>query len=77
MLGFGLIILGRLVQLQIVEYDLYSPMSRENSLRQEIINPARGLIFDRQGKLLVDNEPIYSITITISSCFSRRKSKCS
>lgn len=64
MLTLGLIILGRLVQLQIVEHDTYSPLSRENSLRQEIVNPARGLIFDRKGRLMVDNEPIYSITIT-------------
>ncbi|MGK7369074.1 MAG: hypothetical protein ACNS64_02570, partial [Candidatus Halalkalibacterium sp. M3_1C_030] len=64
MLALGLIILGRLVQLQIVEHDKYSPLSRKNSLRQEIINPARGLIYDRKGRLMVDNEPIYSITIT-------------
>lgn len=63
-LGVGLILIGRLVQLQVVEYELYSPISRQNSVRQEIINPARGLILDRNGELLVDNEPIYSITIT-------------
>ncbi len=67
MLGLGLLMLGRLVQLQIIDYDLYSPLSRENSLRQEIINPARGLIYDRNGRLIVDNEPIYSITITPAS----------
>ncbi|MDR8389773.1 penicillin-binding protein 2 [Aliifodinibius sp. S!AR15-10] len=67
MIGLGLLILGRLVQLQVVNYDLYSPLSRENSLRQEVINPARGLIYDRNGNLIVDNEPIYSITITPAS----------
>lgn len=64
MMGLGLVILGRLIQLQIVEYETYIPLSRENSLRQEIITPARGLIYDRTGNLIVDNEPIYSITIT-------------
>lgn len=67
LVGLGLLILGRLVQLQIVDYDKYSPLSRENSLRQEVINPARGLIYDRNGRLIVDNEPIYSITITPAS----------
>ncbi|MDZ7772099.1 MAG: penicillin-binding protein 2 [Balneolaceae bacterium] len=62
--GLALIILGRLVQLQIVEHDTYGPLSRENALRQETVTPARGLIFDRNGRLLVDNEPIYTITIT-------------
>lgn len=60
----GLIILGRLFQLQILKFDTYNPLSRENALRQNVINPARGLIYDRHGNLLVDNEPIYSITVT-------------
>lgn len=63
----GIIILGRLFQLQILEHETYGPLSRENSLRQEIINPARGLIYDRDENLIVDNEPIYSITITPAS----------
>lgn len=63
----GLIMLGRLFQLQIIEHDRYGPLSRENSLRQEMVTPARGLIYDRNGELLVDNEPIYTITITPAS----------
>ena len=63
----GLIILGRLFQLQILEYDTYKPLSRQNALRQQTVNPARGLIYDRYGELLVDNKPIYSLTITPSS----------
>jgi penicillin-binding protein 2 len=42
-------------------------MSRENSIRQEVITAARGLIFDNEGNLLVGNEPIYTITITPAS----------
>ncbi|WP_069130228.1 penicillin-binding protein 2 [Rhodohalobacter halophilus] len=66
----GVIILGitilfaRIFQLQIVDYEKYSPMSMQNSLRMEMVNPARGLILDRNGTILVDNQPIYSITIT-------------
>ena len=63
----GIIILGRLFQLQILDYDTYNPLSRENSLRQEVINPARGLIYDRNGNLIVDNQPIYTITVTPAS----------
>jgi penicillin-binding protein 2 len=63
-IGFGLIMLGRLVQLQIIEHDLYNPISQNNALRQEVVTPSRGLIFDRNGELLVDNEPVYTITIT-------------
>lgn len=64
MVGLALIILGRLVQLQIIEHDTYGHLSRENALRQETVTAARGLIYDRNGRLLVDNEPIYTITIT-------------
>ncbi len=61
----GLLILFiRVFQLQIVDYEKYSPLSMQNSLRMEMINPARGLILDRNGTILVDNQPIYSITIT-------------
>jgi penicillin-binding protein 2 len=63
----GLIILGRLFQLQILQYETYEPLSRQNALRQQSVNPARGLIYDRNGKLIVDNKPIYSITVTPSS----------
>lgn len=66
----GVIIIGLLVlfirifQLQILDYEKYSPLSMQNSLRMEMIHPARGLILDRNGTILVDNQPIYSITIT-------------
>lgn len=59
-----LIFAGRLVQLQVIEYDTYGPLSLANSIRQESVSPARGLIFDRTGRMLVDNQPIYTITIT-------------
>lgn len=62
-----LVIFGRIFQLQILDHETYGPLSRENSLRQEIVPAARGLIFDRNGQLIVDNEPIYSINITPAS----------
>lgn len=63
----GLVIMGRLFQLQILDHETYEPLSRQNALRQQNVNPARGLIYDRSGQLLVDNKPIYSITITPSA----------
>ncbi len=72
MLGLGLIIMGRIVQLQIIDHEKYVPISQENSLRKETVLPARGLIYDRTGKLLVDNQPIYTITITPSKFESEK-----
>ncbi|MEX0722567.1 MAG: penicillin-binding protein 2 [Gracilimonas sp.] len=65
-LGLTFIVIGRVFYLQIVEYDIYAELGQENSVRQEYIEPARGLIYDRDGNLIVDNEPIFSITITPS-----------
>jgi penicillin-binding protein 2 len=62
LLGF-LVMFGRIFQLQILGYDEYSPLSVQNSIRLEMVNPARGLILDRNGIIMVDNQPIYSITI--------------
>ncbi len=59
-----LIFFGRLIQLQVLNYDKYTPISERNSIRQEVVNPARGLIIDRNGNLLVSNEPSFTITIT-------------
>lgn len=63
LIGFS-VMLVRIFQLQIIDYEEYSPLSVQNSLRLEMVHPARGLILDRNGTIMVDNQPIYSITIT-------------
>lgn len=55
---------ARLVYLQIYQYDVYNPISDRNSVRQQIVNPARGLIYDRNGTLVVGNVPSFTINIT-------------
>src|SRR6056297_474479 len=71
-IGLTLVVLGRVFYLQIIEYEVYAALGQENSVRQEYVDAARGLIYDRKGKLIVDNEPIYSITIT-PSLFDKEK----
>lgn len=71
-LSLSLIVLGRIFYLQIVEYEVYAALGQENSVRQEYVDPARGLIYDRNARLIVDNEPIFSITIT-PSLFDKSK----
>lgn len=61
-----LIMLGRIFHLQILDYETYSPLSMQNHLRMEVVNPARGLIYDRNGTIIVENRPIYTIIITPS-----------
>jgi penicillin-binding protein 2 len=58
------ILCGRLVQLQLIRGDAYWGESRNNAVRQQWVQPARGAIYDRNGALLVDNEPSYTIMLT-------------
>ncbi|MCX6158323.1 MAG: penicillin-binding protein 2 [Ignavibacteriae bacterium] len=55
---------GRLVQLQIVEQKEYGSASDKNSIKKITESPARGLMLDRMGKVVVDNRPSYTLTIT-------------
>ncbi len=59
-----IIIGGRLVQLQLINPEKFDKDAERNSVKTIITTPARGLIFDRNGRLLVDNKPSYSVTIT-------------
>lgn len=54
----------RLAQLQLVQTDDYIIESESNALRERRVLPARGAIYDRMGRALVNNEPSYTVTIT-------------
>ena len=58
-----LLYLGRLYQLQLIYRDEYGKKSEENSIRTIPREPVRGTIFDRNGTLVVDNRPAFSVTI--------------
>jgi penicillin-binding protein 2 len=66
--GIILLVLGiltlRLVQLQIFNQDDFTEESRRNAIREVRVPPARGAIFDRDGRLMVSNQPSYNILIT-------------
>lgn len=64
MAGLCLVVLGRIFYLQIIDYETYEEIGDRNSIRQELVEPARGLIFDRNHVLMVDNQPIFSLTVT-------------
>ena len=63
----GLILLGivvaRLVQLQVVEYEQFAEQSQGNRIRIEAVPPNRGLIFDRKGRVLAENVPTYQLEL--------------
>jgi len=54
---------GRLFYLQVVQHEVYSTRSEKNRVRVEPLPPTRGLIYDRNGKLLAENRPTYNLTL--------------
>ena len=52
----------KLVNLQVTQYDYFSARSDGNRLHSQYVPPSRGLIFDRNGELLADNQPIFNLT---------------
>lgn len=67
-IGIVLTVLGilalRLAQLQLIDVEEYTGESRNNAVRERRVQPARGAIFDRNGQLMIDNEPTYTLLIT-------------
>lgn len=57
-------LIWRLAYLQISLHEKYSDLSENNRLQLRPIPPNRGLIFDRNGVLLAENIPSYSLTLT-------------
>jgi penicillin-binding protein 2 len=58
-----LAVAGRLFYLQVLKYQYYSTLSQGNSVRNEPIPPSRGLILDRNGVVLANNQPAFNLEL--------------
>jgi penicillin-binding protein 2 len=58
-----LVLVARLVYLQIISYRHYATLSQANSIHPRPIPPVRGRIFDRNGVVLAENVPVYTLEI--------------
>ena len=58
----ALILLGRLFYIQVAS-DKYFLDANNNALRKKFIYPARGVITDRKGKVLAQNQPTYDLMV--------------
>ncbi len=54
----------RLVYLQVVSHEHFKTLSQDNRLKLVPQGPTRGLIYDRNGVVLAQNRPSYSLEIT-------------
>ena len=59
-----LVYIIRLFYLQVIDKST-ADQADNNALVRQTIFPARGLIYDRNGELLVFNQPIYEVTMTM------------
>lgn len=58
------LLIARMYYLQVVQYQHHSTLSENNRVHVQPIPPNRGLIFDRAGKIIADNRPSFSLTVT-------------
>ncbi|PZD79620.1 penicillin-binding protein 2 [Mesonia sp. K7] len=58
----SLVFIGRLFYLQIVDTS-YAVLSANNAIKIEYNYPQRGYVFDRNGELLVANQPSYDVMV--------------
>ncbi|MFC5281911.1 penicillin-binding protein 2 [Pedobacter alpinus] len=58
----SIILLVKLYYIQVVD-DSYKLSADNNVLRKLLIYPARGVILDRNGEVLVQNEPVYDLMV--------------
>ncbi|MBE0598481.1 MAG: penicillin-binding protein 2 [Desulfuromonadales bacterium] len=58
-----LLLILRLWYLQVVSTDRYLSLSEKNRIRYISVAAPRGTIYDRDGKLLVDNRPAFTISV--------------
>ena len=61
----------RLWHLQIREGPYYRDLSENNRTRSVVLEPARGLIFDRNGVLLANNVPSFALYVTLEDVKDR------
>lgn len=54
-------LVGRLVQLQVVDTQHFTELSEGNRIRTAPLAPTRGLIFDRNGLLIAENLPTWQL----------------
>ena len=61
----GFIYVIRLFNLQVLEYSNYGGVAESNAFYKKTLFPSRGIMYDRNGKLLVHNQPAYDVLVIV------------
>ncbi len=60
------VLFGRLFFLQVLNFQQLGSISATNSIRRIWVQPPRGRMIDRNGAVIVDNQPLYTVKIVPS-----------
>jgi penicillin-binding protein 2 len=69
LIGLILATISRVAYAQFINGKAYDLRALANSGQQTILKAPRGVIYDRYGKVLVSNEPSFSVTLNLSELF--------
>ena len=58
------VLVARLYYLQVVQFEHHTTLAENNRIHVQPIPPNRGLIYDRNGVIIADNRPSFSLTLT-------------
>jgi penicillin-binding protein 2 len=58
------VLVARMYFLQVVQFEHHSTLAENNRILAQPIPPTRGLIYDRNGVVIADNRPSFSLTLT-------------
>lgn len=61
-----LITMGGLVKLQIVDHSELAKQSENNRIRVQPLVASRGIVFDREHRIIIDNRPSFTVSIVAS-----------
>src|SRR5690554_4570892 len=59
-----LVLAGWYFRLQVVQHSEFARQSEANRVKPRPVIPGRGLVYDRQGRVLADNVPAYRLEVT-------------
>ena len=62
-LAMSLILFSNIYDLEVNSYEKYKTRSNSNRIKLLPVSPNRGLIYDRNGILLAENKPVYSLEV--------------
>src|SRR5574344_205440 len=63
-LSLTLVLVTRMYYLQVIQHEHHSTLAENNRIHVRSLPPTRGLIYDRNGLVLADNRPSFSLTLT-------------